>query len=92
MNGIAFGGGFEVALMCDVIIASENATFALPEIKVGIMPGAGGTVRLPLFASKSKGKSFLPLNSLSLKNNRMSLSQKRWRWLSQERGSLPKRQ
>lgn len=47
VNGIAHGGGFETALSCDVIIASELADFALPEPKVGLFAGAGGVVRLP---------------------------------------------
>ena len=47
VNGIAMGGGFEVALACDLIIASENAVFALPEPKVGLAALAGGMHRLP---------------------------------------------
>lgn len=47
VNGIAHGGGFETALGCDVIIANENADFALPEPKVGLFAGAGGVIRLP---------------------------------------------
>lgn len=46
-NGLTYGGGFELALACDIIIASSNATFALPEVRVGICPGGGGTARLP---------------------------------------------
>ena len=47
VNGFAMGGGFEVALACDLIIAAENAVFALPEPRVGLMAGAGGVHRLP---------------------------------------------
>ncbi|MCH2173334.1 enoyl-CoA hydratase-related protein [Myxococcota bacterium] len=47
VNGVAMGGGFEIALACDLIIASENAVFALPEPRVGLIAGAGGVHRLP---------------------------------------------
>jgi crotonobetainyl-CoA hydratase len=47
VNGIAMGGGFEIALACDIIIAAENAIFALPEPRVGLIAGAGGVHRLP---------------------------------------------
>ena len=47
VNGVAMGGGFEVALACDLIIASDNATFALPEPRVGLAALAGGLQRLP---------------------------------------------
>ncbi len=47
VNGVAMGGGFEIALACDLIIAAENALFALPEVRVGLAAMAGGLLRLP---------------------------------------------
>lgn len=47
VNGVAMGGGFEIALACDIIVASDNALFALPEPRVGLVAGAGGMHRLP---------------------------------------------
>jgi enoyl-CoA hydratase/carnithine racemase len=46
-NGLTLGAGLEISLACDMMIASENAEFGLPEVKLGIIPGAGGTARLP---------------------------------------------
>jgi enoyl-CoA hydratase len=54
VNGFALGGGCEVALACHLRIASENAQFGLPEVKLGIIPGYGGTLRLPRIVGKGR--------------------------------------
>lgn len=59
VNGIAMGGGFEIALACDLIIASDNAVFALPEPRVGLAALAGGLLRLPLHVGRKQAMAMI---------------------------------
>jgi enoyl-CoA hydratase len=59
VQGFAFGGGFELALSCDVIFAAEDAKFAFPEVNLGVMPGAGGTQMLTKAMGKAKAIEWL---------------------------------
>lgn len=59
VNGLALGGGLEIALACDIRIVADNATMGLPEINLGIFPGAGGTQRFPRNASICKAKQYI---------------------------------
>ena len=59
INGYTLGGGLELALACDIRIASEDATFGLPEVSLGIIPGYGGTQRLPRIIGISRAKKMI---------------------------------
>ncbi len=62
--GLTLGGGLELAMCCDLRIAAEDAMFALPEITLGIMPGSGGTQRLPRLVGAAKAKELLFLGDM----------------------------
>lgn len=59
VNGFALGGGFELVLAADLVVAAEHATFGLPEVKLGLLPGGGGTQRLPRLIGANKAKELI---------------------------------
>jgi enoyl-CoA hydratase len=59
VNGFALGGGFEMAMSCDFILASKNAVFGLPEVKLGLIPGFGGTQRLMKIVGERRAKEMM---------------------------------
>ncbi len=61
LNGVAFGGGLELALICDMRVAAPHVELALPETSLGIIPGAGGTQRLPRIVGEARAKEMILL-------------------------------
>jgi methylglutaconyl-CoA hydratase len=61
LNGVAFGGGLELALVCDFRVAAEHAQLGLTEVRLGILPGAGGTQRLPRLVGAARAKELILL-------------------------------
>jgi len=59
VNGLAFGGGLEIAVCCDLIVSDERARFALPEIKLGVFPGSGGPVRVTRRVGQGRAKEMM---------------------------------
>jgi enoyl-CoA hydratase/carnithine racemase len=59
VNGLALGGGFELVLACDLVIASREAEMGLPEIRLGLLPGGGGTQKLARIVGRNRAKEFL---------------------------------
>jgi enoyl-CoA hydratase/carnithine racemase len=63
MKGLAFGGGFELAMCCDFRVGAENLRIGLPEIKLGVYPGSGGLIRLPRLVGESRAKELMFLGN-----------------------------
>lgn len=78
INGYTFGGGLELALCCDLRIAAKSASIGLTELNLGIMPGAGGTVRLPRLIGEARAKEMILLSKVidGIEAERIGLSNK----------------
>jgi enoyl-CoA hydratase/carnithine racemase len=59
LNGLAYGGGLELAVCCDLLIAGSDVRVALPEVKLGVLPGSGGTVRVPRRVGEGRAKELM---------------------------------
>jgi enoyl-CoA hydratase/carnithine racemase len=59
VNGVAFGGGLELAVCCDLLVAAADARLALPEVKLGVFPGSGGTVRVPRRIGEGRARQLM---------------------------------
>jgi enoyl-CoA hydratase len=59
LNGLAYGGGLELAVCCDILVAGADVRFALPEVKLGVLPGSGGTVRVPRRIGEGRAKELM---------------------------------
>jgi enoyl-CoA hydratase/carnithine racemase len=59
LNGLAYGGGLELAVCCDLLIAGEDVRLALPEVKLGVLPGSGGTIRVPRRVGEGRAKELM---------------------------------
>jgi enoyl-CoA hydratase len=73
INGFALGGGCELALTCDIRIAEDNAKLGLPEVKLGLFPGAGGTQRLPMLVGPAKAKEIMFLGEAISANEALKI-------------------
>ncbi len=73
INGFALGGGLELAMSCHIRIASENAKMGLPEVSLGVIPGYGGTQRLPQLIGKGKAMELILTGGMIDANNALSL-------------------
>jgi enoyl-CoA hydratase len=73
VHGIAFGGGFELVLSCDLILAEERSRFGVPEVKLGLIPGAGGTQRLPRLVGRNRAKELISFGDPILADRALEL-------------------
>ena len=73
VKGFALGGGFEIALLADIIIVGDNAQFCLPEVRVGLIPGNGGTQTLSRLIGKNRAKELIYYRLATMHNLRFMM-------------------